>query len=1657
MSLSISDLFDESFYLVNNPDVAEAVRQGFFISGFEHFIQFGQFEVVNSPSRNPSPLFDEAFYLTNNPDVAEAVRQGFFPNGFQHFIQFGQFELGNSPTRSPSFLFDEAYYLANNPDVLSAVKASVFNSGFEHFIRFGQFEADTTQTRNPSIFYNERFYLEHNSDVAAAVASGSFASGFRHFVFFGIKEGRTAINTPPVAGSESFTVDEDTLTLLPSLLANDSDRDGDPLVIAGFTSPAHGSLTTNTDGTFSYTPELNYEGTDSFTYTVSDGYGGVASSTVTITINPSPDTPVAGNDAFTTNEDTALSFTSTELLRNDFDPEGDTFFFDNFVQPANGTVEGLGNGTFIYNPKSNFNGTDSFTYTITDGNGTTVASTVNLTVRSVNDVPIAGNDTFSTNEDTEVSFSRATLLSNDTDADGNPILITGFTQPLNGRLVDLGGSYIYTPKSNFNGTDTFTYTITDGRGGNTTAVVTLNVNAINDAPIAGNDIITTNEDTSVTFTQANLLLNDSDADQDTPLITSFSQPGRGVLASSNGSLTYTPTANFSGSDSFTYVVTDGKGSSTTATVTLVVNSVQDIPVANNDAFTTSEDTELLITPNELLRNDSDADQQQLLINSFGPALNGAIRDNGNQTFTYTPSPNFNGSDSFTYTITDGSGGTATATVNVNVTSVNDIPVASSDAVTTNEDSLVLITNVLTNDRDADQDAIAIISFTQPSSGTVDSRNNGSFNYIPNPDFNGSDSFTYTISDGRGGSTTGVVNITVNAVNDLPIANSDTASTNEDTQATIVNVLANDSDIEGDTFFLSSSTSATNGQLIDQGNGTFRYTPNTNFNGTDSFTYTITDSNGGSASATVNITVNAVNDAPIAISDTASTTEDTQVNIPVLTNDTDAEGDVLSVSNFSLATKGSLSQNNGVFTYTPNANANGTDSFTYTISDGNGGSASATVNVTITPVNDAPIAISDTASTPEDTQVNIPVLTNDTDVEGNPLSITGVSVNPTRGSVVNNNGVFTYTPNANVNGTDSFTYTISDGNGGSASATVNITVNAVNDAPIAISDTASTPEDTVVTINAFANDTDAENDVLSVSNFSLATKGSLSQNNGVFTYTPNANANGTDSFTYTISDGNGGSASATVNITVNAVNDAPIAISDTASTPEDTQVNIPVLTNDTDVEGNPLSITGVSVNPTRGSVVNNNGVFTYTPNANANGSDSFTYTISDGNGGSASATVNVTITPVNDAPIAISDTASTTEDTQVNIPVLTNDTDVEGNPLSITGVSVNPTRGSVVSNNGVFTYTPNANANGTDSFTYTIGDGNGGSASATVNVTITPVNDAPIANSDTVTTNEDTVVTIAALANDTDVEGNTLSITGNTNPANGSVISNNGTFRYTPTTNFNGSDSFTYTISDGNGGTASATVNITVAAVNDLPKASADLLVVDATTSTTIIPGTLLANDTDVEGTLTIASTTQPTRGSLEARPDGTYVYNATSGANGSDSFTYTVSDGAGGNATATVNLIVAQSIDSNFSLAANENITAATTIPHTSVSVRGDGSFDYYSFIIGSASGQGSVQGIFDIDFADQGGTAALDTEIFLFDNRGTLLATNDDAGSPDAGSSSLNDSYLTYNFNAPGRYVIGVAKVESTNTIGSGITGTPLTANDSYTLNVSIENHFTV
>lgn len=459
----------------------------------------------------------------------------------------------------------------------------------------------------------------------------------------------------------------------------------------------------------------------------------------------------------------------------------------------------------------------------------------------------------------------------------------------------------------------------------------------------------------------------------------------------------------------------------------------------------------------------------------------------------------------------------------------------------------------------------------------------------------------------------------------------------------------------------------------------------------------------------------------------------------------------------------------------------------------------------------------------------------------------------------------------------------------------------NDPPTvsAATQTVTTDEDVAKAVTVSA--TDPDGDPLTYSVTTNPAKGAVTGGtNGAFTYTPNANANGTDSFVVTVSDGKGGTVTQTVNVTINPVNDAPTAAATQAvSTDEDVAKAFTVA--GTDVDGDPLTYT-VSTQPGKGTVTGGaGGAFTYTPNADANGTDSLVVTISDGKGGTTTQTVNITINPVNDDPtVAATQAVATDEDVAKTVTVAGND--VDGDDLTYT-VTENPTHGTVTGGiGGVFTYTPAANYNGTDHFIVSVSDGKGGvAAQQTVNVTVNPVNDAPHKMDDTtdeLTIAEDTTGTI--IIDFDDVDGDDLTLTVINGPAHG-TLSNS--LVYTPNANFNGTDSITFNVSDGNGGNTPHTVAITVTPVNDAPTFPADAVTVNAKQDTTL-NGTLTAADVDGDA-LAFGRIAQATHGTATVNADGTWTYAPNAGYTGTDVFTVGVSDGNGGSDTMVVNVVVA--------------------------------------------------------------------------------------------------------------------------------------------------------
>ena len=461
---------------------------------------------------------------------------------------------------------------------------------------------------------------------------------------------------------------------------------------------------------------------------------------------------------------------------------------------------------------------------------------------------------------------------------------------------------------------------------------------------------------------------------------------------------------------------------------------------------------------------------------------------------------------------------------------------------------------------------------------------------------------------------------------IPVAVDDTATTYEDISLTSGNVAGNDVPSGDGGNVWSVVSGPDHGTVTMTADGTYTYTPDPNYNGHDQFKYKITDANGDVSTATVTITVTPVNDPPTVGNYDVTTQEDTQTTGTVIGNDVDSS---LTYSLGTQASNGIATVNpDGTWTYTPKANYNGRDSFTVTVNDGNGGFATATVTITVNPVNDAPVAVNDGASTDEDNSVDVDVLANDTDVDtGDTLSINSFT-QPGNGTTSLVGGKIRYTPNPNWYGTDTFTYTTRDNSGAiSNTATVTITINPVNDAPIAQNDSKTIDEDSSATGKVTASDVDEDTLTYSVGTGSESPQHgtvNLNSTTGAYTYTPNSNWHGTDSFTVLVSDGNGGTAVSTVTITVNSVNDIPVAQNDTATTKEGKSTNINVLSNDSDADGDSLTVTNVT-QPNHGTAaINADGTITYTPNSNWYGTDSFTYTVSDGNGGTTTATVTITV-------------------------------------------------------------------------------------------------------------------------------------------------------------------------------------------------------------------------------------------------------------------------------------------------------------------------------------------------------------------------------------------------------------------------------------------------
>jgi hypothetical protein len=663
----------------------------------------------------------------------------------------------------------------------------------------------------------------------------------------------------------------------------------------------------------------------------------VAQTTFVVVEDAPGGTPVAADDAFTTEDGVTLSIGAPGVLANDSDPDGDALQVIANTDPTNGQLNFIREaGNFSYTPNAGFVGVDSFTYTISDGVETDEA-TVTITV--TNAAPTANDDAFTTEDGTTLSIAAPSLLQNDTDPDeGDTLRLISSTEPTNGRLNFIGetGNFSYTPNAGFVGVDSFTYTISDGAA---TDEATVTITVTNAAPTANDDAFTTEDGTTLSIAAPGLLQNDSDPDGDALQVIANTDPTNGRLnfIREAGNFSYTPNAGFVGVDSFTYTISDGAATDE-ATVTITVRN--DAPQAEPDSYTLRPDTVLVVAAAQgVLANDTDPDGDPLSVAGFEDAANGVVEMAPDGGFTYTPDPGFVGAESLTYQVTDGFN---TVEGRYTISVVNARPVANADAFSTPFNttlSLEASAGVLANDVDGDGDALQVVDFDPSSLGILDIAQDGALTFIPTAGATGVETLGYTVSDGFQTSV-GALTITVGD-NGAPIATDDAYVVFEDSVLTISplnGVLSNDSDPDGDPLSAALLSGPSNGMLTLDSNGAFRYSPAPDFNGVDRFTYEVRDGNGGVDQGAVEIDVFSLNDAPVAVDDAAETDFQTPVVIDVLANDTDVDnpaGD-LSVTNVFIDTGrfGFVTGNDdGTLTFTPRDDFAGVATFDYEVSDG----------------------------------------------------------------------------------------------------------------------------------------------------------------------------------------------------------------------------------------------------------------------------------------------------------------------------------------------------------------------------------------------------------------------------------------------------------------------------------------------------------------------------------------------------------------------------------------------------------------------------------------------------------------------------------------------------------------------------------------------------
>ncbi|MEZ8895448.1 tandem-95 repeat protein [Vibrio alginolyticus] len=1498
-----------------------------------------------------------------------------------------------------SITISDAQLLANSSDLEGDVSIdSVSYSGSDGVL---QINGDGTYTFSP----NENFNGEVTLDVVVADEEGATDATTAGITVL-------EVNDPPVAGPTSYTIDEDSvLTFSESqVLLNASDVEGDVELVGISYDGPDGIFTVNDDGTCSFAPNENFNGQVQLDVTIRDEDGAEVDTVINVNVLPINDAPVSGDLAYSVDEDGAITLSQEQLLSQASDIEGDDLTASDLTVDGNATVTANDDGSFTITPDADFNGDIDIQFNITDGTDT-IQATADLTVNPVNDLPVPQDQQFSVEEDGTLQFTDADLLAGATDIDGDNLTVDGISYTgSDGVLTDHGdGTYTFAPNENFNGDVSFSFGVSDGTE-TVPANVDVSVTPVNDPPVAGATSYMVDEDNAITISDEQLLANSSDV-EGAVSIDSVTYSGTDGVFQDNGDGTYTfmPNENFSGDISLDVIVADEQGAIDETTAGITVIEVNDPPVAGPTSYSIDEDSVLTFSESQILANASDIEGDVELVGISYEGSDGIFTVNGDGTCSFAPNENFNGQVQLDVTIQDENGATVDTHINVDVLPINDPPVSGDLAYTINEDSSITLSQeqLLAKAGDIDSENLEAINLSTDDNATIQYNDDGSYTITPDENYDGDLDLTFDIIDNDGGSVQVGLDITVNPVNDLPQAQDQQFTVEEDGTLlfTDADLLEGASDIDGDDLSIENVLyTGADGVLTDNGDGTYSFAPNENFNGDVQFTFDVSDGT-GSTPAFINVSVTPVNDPPVAGSTSYTVQEDGQITISdeqLLANSSDVEGDVALANVSYSGNDGSFVDNgDGTYTFTPNENFDGNISLDVTVIDQDGATDTTTAGIDVIAVNDAPETSGIQAEVDEDNAITITqeqLLANATDIEGDDLVASNLQTNdPDATIVANDDGSFTITHTENFNGELDFTYNISDGEN-DVLTTLDLTVNPVNDAPEAGDEVFiqaeedqtvgvslreepalrldQAPENGIIEANLndewvqleVGQEVPADTEVRFIPNDDALANGTHTSQIGTFDDNASLDDWGTavDPYTREFVDGD-------LKVTVQS-NDDPLGAwngkthighgigdTDRQGLSGDEKLTVTVEGQDineisfhldglggwfmeesrhfTEVEIRAFSSDGDLIDSMtyhkedRGSyetdytltvnepvsyfelgTIQGNGTYVVqnmTVSQTCHDEAVFTSIGVDGTEITETVELNIRegdseIELTADLPNVTIDTEGSTQFASVVITeeqLLAQASDIDSDVLDIQNLELvgdNAEHATLTDNgDGTWTVTPDENFYGEIELGYQVTDGELTDDNI-ININFEAVNDAPIVSGPIVlSTDEDVGITFSAddlLANASDVEGDALSISDiSYSGDNGELVDNgDGTYTFMPNENFNGEVDIDYKVFDGTD-EVDTHLDLTVIPVNDVPVPGAPLHTQMLENGTIIIEAKdLLSGATDVDGDILHIENlllVDQSQGTLTDNGDNTFTFEPTSNFYGEVNLTFDISDG----------------------------------------------------------------------------------------------------------------------------------------------------------------------